>query len=66
MRAQMNTVQEDGVPLPKRRCGRCQCEFDGDPTLFFQTDWALCPPCAEILLPSLQTTPPVVPLPLAR
>ena len=59
----MNAAQADGVPLPKRRCGRCQCEFDGDPALFFQTDWALCPPCADILLPSLQTTPSVVPLP---
>ena len=52
------------LPLPKRRCGRCQCEFDGDPNLFFQTDWALCPPCGDILLPSLQATPPVGQRPL--
>jgi hypothetical protein len=39
------------VPLPDRRCGRCQCAFPGDPTLFFQTDWALCPTCEAILLP---------------
>jgi hypothetical protein len=39
------------VPLPPRHCGRCQSAFPGDPTLFFQTDWALCPPCASILLP---------------
>lgn len=34
-----------------RHCGRCQREFDGDPWLYFQTDWALCPTCREILLP---------------
>jgi len=62
----MNTARADSVPLPKRLCGRCQCEFDGDPNLFFQTDWSLCPPCAEILLPSLHTPPPVVLLPPAR
>ncbi len=39
------------VPLPERHCGRCQCAFPGDPTLFFQTDWALCPACEAILLP---------------
>jgi hypothetical protein len=38
-------------PLPERRCGRCQRAFPGDPTLFFQTDWALCPTCEAILLP---------------
>jgi len=37
--------------LPQRRCGRCQGTFAGDPMLFFQTDWGLCPACAEILLP---------------
>jgi hypothetical protein len=36
--------------LPQRHCGRCQGSFEGDPTLFFQTDWTLCPPCREILL----------------
>ena len=44
---------EEVPPLPKRRCGRCQCEFDGDPNLYFQTDWALCAPCGDILLPTL-------------
>ncbi len=39
------------VPLPDRHCGRCQRAFPGDPTLFFQTDWALCPTCEAILLP---------------
>jgi hypothetical protein len=38
-------------PLTQRRCGRCQRSFDGDPTLYVQTDWALCPECSEILLP---------------
>ena len=37
--------------LQERHCGRCQCAFPGDPTLFFQTDWALCPACEAILLP---------------
>jgi hypothetical protein len=39
------------VPPPERHCGRCQRAFPGDPTLFFQTDWALCPTCEAILLP---------------
>lgn len=34
-----------------RHCGRCQREFDADPALYFQTDWALCPECQDILLP---------------
>jgi hypothetical protein len=55
----MNAAPANGLPLEKRHCGRCQSEFDGDPGLFFQTDWSLCPPCADILLPSLRTTPPV-------
>jgi hypothetical protein len=58
-----NAPAVGSVPLPKRRCGRCQCEFDGDPNLFFQTDWALCQACGEILLPSLHAAPPVGPLP---
>lgn len=33
------------------RCGRCQAELAWDPALAFQTDWALCPRCTEILLP---------------
>jgi len=52
----METRSEAYVPttmatVPARRCGRCQREFPGDPDLFFQNDWALCPPCAEILMP---------------
>jgi hypothetical protein len=42
------------LPLAPRHCGRCQRPFDADPELYFQTDWALCPSCAEILLPSRQ------------
>ena len=37
--------------VPDRRCGRCQRPFPGDPTLNFQTDWALCPDCAAVLMP---------------
>lgn len=40
-----------GMPPPDRHCGRCQRAFAGDPKLFLQTDWALCPECEEILLP---------------
>ena len=39
------------APLGQRHCGRCQNAFPGDPSLFFQTDWALCPACSTILLP---------------
>lgn len=39
------------APEGRRHCGRCQIDFEADPTLFFQTDWALCPACQEILLP---------------
>lgn len=46
------------VALPERHCGRCQCAFPGDPTLFFQTDWALCPACEEILFSRRTVTPP--------
>jgi hypothetical protein len=45
------------VPLPERHCGRCQRAFPGDPTLFFQTDWALCPTCEAILLPGRSAVP---------
>lgn len=38
------------VPVPQRQCGRCRVLFDGDPELFFQTDWALCPGCREVLM----------------
>jgi hypothetical protein len=46
------------VALLERHCGRCQRAFPGDPTLFFQTDWALCPACQAILLPKRPATPP--------
>jgi hypothetical protein len=45
---------EDVQPVPERHCGRCQRAFAGDPALFFQTDWALCPECEAILLPHQQ------------
>ena len=45
------------VSLPERHCGRCQRAFPGDPTLFFQTDWALCPTCEAILLPGRPGAP---------
>ena len=51
------------VALPHRRCGRCQCAFPGDPTLFFQTDWALCPACEAILLPGRPAARPLAPVP---
>jgi DNA-directed RNA polymerase subunit RPC12/RpoP len=41
----------DAVPVVStRKCGRCQQPFPGDPSLNFQTDWALCPPCSAKLL----------------
>jgi hypothetical protein len=42
------------LPAPARQCGRCQGALEADPELFFQTDWVLCPQCAEVLLPSRQ------------
>ncbi|MGH9059729.1 MAG: hypothetical protein ACRDZY_09485 [Acidimicrobiales bacterium] len=51
------------MSLTARHCGRCQRSFAGDPALFFQTDWALCPACTEILLPGRQGARPVHPLP---
>lgn len=48
---------ESGQPLATRRCGRCQKAFAADPGLFFQTDWALCPECEEILLPQRPDRP---------
>lgn len=39
------------LPAPQRHCGRCQGAFDGDPSLHFQSEWALCPACTSILLP---------------
>ena len=47
----MTFEPELGLSLPDRHCGRCQRAFAGDPRLYFQTDWALCPECEEILLP---------------
>lgn len=44
-------AHETFVSPPDRHCGRCQRAFPADPKLFFQTDWALCPECKEILLP---------------
>ena len=53
MRAQMSSsgISERSESLPERHCGRCRRFFEADPQLFFQTDWALCPECTEILLP---------------
>ncbi|MCU4186259.1 hypothetical protein K6U06_17975 [Acidiferrimicrobium sp. IK] len=44
-------MPEKAVPTPERVCGRCRKSFAGDPTLSFQTGWALCPECTEVLLP---------------
>jgi hypothetical protein len=59
MRTQTSISRLDGETepeqVPDRHCGRCQRSFEGDPTLFFQTDWALCPECTEILLPGRYT-----------
>lgn len=43
--------------VPERHCGRCQCAFPADPTLFVQSDWALCPECTAILLPGRPSAP---------
>jgi hypothetical protein len=40
----------DAGNLPTRTCGRCRKSIAGDPTLTFQTDWALCPTCEAVLL----------------
>ena len=45
-------------PVPDRRCGRCQGAFPGDPGLTFQTDWAVCPACAAVLMPRPPTPAP--------
>lgn len=60
MRTQMSSSgsPEKSGSLPERHCGRCRRSFEGDPQQFFQTDWALCPQCREILLPR----PPARPL----
>ncbi len=46
----MTSAAEPALPPADRHCGRCQRAFAGDPKLVFQTDWALCPECKEILL----------------
>lgn len=51
----MNPAPDPGMGLAPRHCGRCQQAFPGDPDLFFQTDWGLCPECRDILLPSRRT-----------
>ncbi len=51
MTVELEELTQSELPAPDRHCGRCQCAFPGDPTLFFQTDWALCPACTAILLP---------------
>jgi hypothetical protein len=48
---------ETGLPVTDRHCGRCQKAFAGDPTLFFQNEWTLCPECEEILLPRQPNRP---------
>lgn len=52
---------ELGLPVADRQCGRCQRAFAGDPRLFFQTGWALCPECQEILLPRQPSRPSSTP-----
>jgi hypothetical protein len=42
---------------PERCCGRCRRAFPADPKLFFQTDWALCPDCEQMLLPDRPSRP---------
>jgi len=48
--AAIGTAMSD-VPTSDRVCGRCRASFAGDPELFFQTDWALCPDCSAVLMP---------------
>jgi hypothetical protein len=45
-----NAVEAD-VVVADRHCGRCQRAYPGDPSLYFQNGWGLCPECTEILLP---------------
>ena len=40
-----------------RVCGGWRRTIEHDPTLVFQTDWVLCPTCAEELLPPKPTSP---------
>ena len=46
---EMNAQPADDAPLPKRHCGRCQREFAGDPDIFFQAGWSLCPACEMVV-----------------
>ena len=46
----MSSEPARAAPLPERTCGRCRRKFDGDPDLYFQTDWGLCPECTDLLL----------------
>jgi hypothetical protein len=59
---QLQVAFPDAEPAAQRRCGRCQQSFDADPDLFFQTDWALCPACTEILMPRRMGAPATSPL----
>jgi len=54
-----NDVPEYDAAM-QRHCGRCQKPFATDPSLWFQTDWGLCPACDEILLgkPTADTKSP--------
>lgn len=58
MTLELDEQTRSRLPVPDRHCGRCQSGFPGDPTLYFQTDWALCPACAAILLPGRPAAPP--------
>jgi hypothetical protein len=49
------TGQEQPI---QRVCGRCRRTLEDDPTLVFQTDWALCPTCTGVLLPPKPHTEP--------
>ena len=57
MTLELDELTGRGLPTPDRHCGRCQSAFPGDPTLYFQTDWALCPACTAILLPGRPAAP---------
>lgn len=47
----------DAPVVADRTCGRCRQPFAGDPSLNFQTDWTLCPACAEKLMPGRLPSP---------
>ncbi len=48
----------DGKLPPDRQCGRCRRLFAGDPEMFFQPEWALCPECEKVLLPDQPSRSP--------